>query len=79
MTDLLQAQGLCKSFGGIKAVTQANITVPAGSITGLIGPNGAGKTTFFNLLSNFINPDQGKVVFNGQEVQNLPSSNVITI
>ena len=73
MTDLLQAQGLCKSFGGIKAVAQANITVPAGSITGLIGPNGAGKTTFFNLLSNFINPDQGKVVFNGQEVQKLPS------
>ncbi len=73
MTDLLQAQGLCKSFGGIKAVTYANITVPTGSITGLIGPNGAGKTTFFNLLSNFITPDQGYVIFNGQPVQNLPS------
>jgi neutral amino acid transport system ATP-binding protein len=76
MADLLQAQGLCKSFGGIKAVTQANITVEAGSITGLIGPNGAGKTTFFNLLSNFIKPDQGQVIFNGQPVQNLPSHRI---
>jgi neutral amino acid transport system ATP-binding protein len=73
MTNLLQAQGLCKSFGGVQAVNQANITVEAGSITGLIGPNGAGKTTFFNLLSNFISPDQGQVIFNGQQVQNLPS------
>ncbi|MGB2926116.1 MAG: ABC transporter ATP-binding protein [Limnothrix sp.] len=69
---LLQASGLYKSFGGIHAVQNANINVPQGSITGLIGPNGAGKTTLFNLLSNFIPSDKGKVVFNGQEVQNLP-------
>lgn len=70
---LLQASGLYKSFGGIHAVQNANINVPKGSITGLIGPNGAGKTTLFNLLSNFIPSDKGKVIFNGQEVQNLPS------
>jgi neutral amino acid transport system ATP-binding protein len=72
VSDLLQAQGLCKSFGGIKAVNNAGIAVPQGSITGLIGPNGAGKTTFFNLLSNFIPPDQGQVLFNGQPVQTMP-------
>ncbi len=71
MIDLLRAENLCKSFGGIKAVNEACITVPAGSITGLIGPNGAGKTTFFNLLSNFIPPDRGQVLFNGQPVQNM--------
>ncbi|MHC5821359.1 MAG: ATP-binding cassette domain-containing protein, partial [Nostoc sp.] len=49
---LLVATGLSKSFGGIKAVNEAKIEVPKGSITGLIGPNGAGKTTLFNLLSN---------------------------
>jgi neutral amino acid transport system ATP-binding protein len=76
MTNLLQAQGLCKSFGGIKAVTHANITVEAGSITGLIGPNGAGKTTFFNLLSNFISPDQGQVIFNGQPIHHLSSHRI---
>jgi neutral amino acid transport system ATP-binding protein len=71
VTDLLRAENLCKSFGGIKAVNEASISVPMGSITGLIGPNGAGKTTFFNLLSNFITPDRGQVLFNGQAVQNM--------
>ncbi|MCP6758178.1 MAG: ABC transporter ATP-binding protein [Fischerella sp. CENA71] len=70
---LLAASGLCKSFGGIRAVDHAEIQVPTGSITGLIGPNGAGKTTLFNLLSNFIRPDKGKVVFDGEPIQHLPS------
>lgn len=68
---LLAATGLCKSFGGIQAVKDANIEVAKGRITGLIGPNGAGKTTLFNLLSNFIHPDQGKVIFDGEPIQNL--------
>ena len=71
--QLLVAQGLSKSFGGIKAVSDTNINVNRGSITGLIGPNGAGKTTLFNLLSNFINPDSGKVIFEGKAIHNLPS------
>jgi neutral amino acid transport system ATP-binding protein len=68
---LLSANSLCKSFGGIRAVDNASIAVPAGSITGLIGPNGAGKTTLFNLLSNFIHPDSGQVIFDGQPIQTL--------
>lgn len=68
---LLQAQGLCKSFGGLKAVNEAQITVQKGSITGLIGPNGAGKTTLFNLLSNFIRPDRGEVLLEGNPIQTL--------
>ncbi len=70
---LLAASGLCKSFGGIRAVDNAEIQVATGSITGLIGPNGAGKTTLFNLLSNFIRPDKGKVIFDGEPIQHLPS------
>lgn len=69
--SLLSATQLCKSFGGIKAVENASLEVKKGSITGLIGPNGAGKTTLFNLLSNFIHPDRGTVVFDGEQVQNL--------
>ncbi|MBN3896180.1 MAG: ABC transporter ATP-binding protein [Nostoc sp. NOS(2021)] len=68
---LLVATGLSKSFGGIKAVHEAKIEVPKGSITGLIGPNGAGKTTLFNLLSNFIRPDKGRVIFDGEPIHNL--------
>ncbi|WP_310481189.1 ABC transporter ATP-binding protein [Chamaesiphon sp. VAR_48_metabat_403] len=68
---LLSAQGLCKTFGGVKAVRQAGIEVTKGSITGLIGPNGAGKTTFFNLLSNFIRPDSGRIELNGRAIQHL--------
>lgn len=68
---LLAASGLTKSFGGIKAVDNAQIEVAKGSITGLIGPNGAGKTTLFNLLSNFTRPDRGRVIFDGEPIQQL--------
>ncbi|WNZ45121.1 ABC transporter ATP-binding protein [Leptolyngbya boryana CZ1] len=70
-TPVLSARGLVKSFGGIKAVNHAEIEVAPGSITGLIGPNGAGKTTLFNLLSNFIQPDQGQVLFDGEAIESL--------
>lgn len=68
---LLTATGIAKNFGGIKAVNNAEIEVKQGSITGLIGPNGAGKTTLFNLLSNFIRPDRGTVIFDGEQIQQL--------
>lgn len=68
---LLAATSLVKNFGGIKAVDNAAIEVAKGSITGLVGPNGAGKTTLFNLLSNFIHPDSGRVLFDGEPVHHL--------
>ena len=69
--SLLIAKGLSKNFGGIRAVNNALIEVKSQSITGLIGPNGAGKTTLFNLLSNFIKPDQGEVIFDGKKIDKL--------
>lgn len=74
--QLLTATGLSKSFGGIKAVNNAQINVRQGSITGLIGPNGAGKTTLFNLLSNFIRSDQGEVIFDEQPIHHLASHEI---
>ena len=77
-TSLLSATQLSKSFGGIKAVNNAQIEVKQGSITGLIGPNGAGKTTLFNLLSNFIKPDSGSVIFDDNPIHHLPPHQIAT-
>ncbi len=73
---LLAAGGLVKQFGGLVAIDDASIDVAQGSITGLIGPNGAGKTTLFNLLSNFIHPDKGRVLFDGEPIQQLQSHQI---
>ncbi|MEF8839550.1 MAG: ATP-binding cassette domain-containing protein, partial [Haloarculaceae archaeon] len=64
MSDLpLRVEGLQKHFGGITAVDGATFEVEKGSLTGLIGPNGAGKSTTFNLITGFLNPDAGTVLF----------------
>jgi neutral amino acid transport system ATP-binding protein len=76
---LLRATNLSKSFGGIKAVNNACLEVETGSITGLIGPNGAGKTTLFNLLANFIEADQGEILFNRQPIHHLPSHKIANL
>ena len=68
---LLQAQALSISFGGLKAVQDVSLAVPAGSISALVGPNGAGKTTLFGLLSGFLRPDQGKVLFDGRDITGM--------
>lgn len=73
---ILSANNLSKKFGGLKAVNNAMIRVKEGTITGLIGPNGAGKSTLFNLLSNFIKPDQGEVIFNDKYIHQMPSHQI---
>ncbi len=67
----LEVRDLHKGFGGIKAVNGCNLRIPAGQISGLIGPNGSGKTTTFNLLTGVIRPDQGEVIFKGENIANL--------
>jgi branched-chain amino acid transport system ATP-binding protein len=69
---LLELDGLSKSFGGLKAVQNVSLRVPAGTLTALIGPNGAGKTTLFALMSGFLVPDAGRVRFAGQDITGRP-------
>jgi branched-chain amino acid transport system ATP-binding protein len=59
--DVLTVEGIAVHFGGVAALSDANLSVRAGTVTGLIGPNGAGKTTLFNVISGLQQPDRGTV------------------
>jgi branched-chain amino acid transport system ATP-binding protein len=68
---LLETRNLTRHFGGLAAVNHVDLTVEKGEIVGLIGPNGAGKTTCFNLLSGFLRPTAGSIVFDGEDITGL--------
>ena len=68
MSTLLQIEGVGKSFGGLRAVQNVSLSVKAGRLSALIGPNGAGKTTLFALMSGFLKPDTGRVIFADQDI-----------
>jgi branched-chain amino acid transport system ATP-binding protein len=70
--QLLKVEGLCKSFGGLMAIKNLDFFVDEGEIVGIIGPNGSGKTTSLNLLTGFIKPNTGKVIFRGEDITGLP-------
>ena len=65
---ILETRGLTKEFLGFVAVADVNLRVARGSIHALIGPNGAGKTTVFNLLTRFLSPSSGTILFNGADI-----------
>jgi branched-chain amino acid transport system ATP-binding protein len=65
---ILQTKGLTKEFKGFVAVKDVSLTIRRGTIHALIGPNGAGKTTCFNLLTHFLTPTRGHIVYNGREI-----------
>ncbi|MDF6666655.1 ATP-binding cassette domain-containing protein, partial [Escherichia coli] len=65
---ILETRGLTKGFKGFTAVSDVNLRVQRGSIHALIGPNGAGKTTCFNLLTKFLVPMRGTILFNGVDI-----------
>jgi neutral amino acid transport system ATP-binding protein len=68
---MLEVKGLCKYFGGIRAVDDCSFRVERGSITALIGPNGAGKTTAFNCISRTMMPTKGEVWLDGERIDRL--------
>ena len=68
MEFILETRGLTKEFKGFVAVNNVDLKVQRGHIHALIGPNGAGKTTFFNLLTKFLTPTRGSIVYNGNDI-----------
>src|SRR3954451_7855639 len=75
-STLLRLDGISKSFGGLKAVSNLSFKVKAGTITSLIGGNGAGKTTAFNLITGNVTPDAGQIQFRDARVDRLPPHEV---
>ena len=65
---MLEVRGVSKRFGGLQAVADVSFSVGRAEILGIIGPNGAGKTTMFNLVSGFLRPSAGEVVFKGKSL-----------
>lgn len=70
--ELLRIEGVTKRFGGLTALDGLDISVEKGSIHGLIGPNGSGKTTTFNMICGTLEADEGRIVFDGDELTGLP-------
>lgn len=68
MSILLSVQGVTKRFGGLQALTRVTFDLPEGQILGLIGPNGAGKTTLFNVINGVYAPEEGRVIFRGEDI-----------
>jgi len=73
---ILETTGLTKNFGGFFAVSDVDLKVRAGTIHALIGPNGAGKTTCFNMLTKFLQPTRGKILFKGRDITGLKPAQV---
>lgn len=73
---MLEVQNLSIVFGGLKAVSDFNLTINEKEIVGLIGPNGAGKTTVFNMLTGVYTPTEGTISYLGEKIQGLKPYNI---
>ena len=71
MTPLLEARGLGRDFGALRAVADVSFAVQPGELRAVIGPNGAGKTTLFHLVSGLLAPSAGRVLLRGEDVTTL--------
>jgi branched-chain amino acid transport system ATP-binding protein len=68
---MLRIENVSKRFGGLVALRNITLEIRKGELSGLIGPNGAGKTTLFNVVSGFLRPTEGRILFDGQDVTDL--------
>jgi branched-chain amino acid transport system ATP-binding protein len=70
--SFVQVENVSRRFGNLVAVNDVSMSVELGELRAVIGPNGAGKTTFFNMISGFLMPSAGRIVFDGQDITSLP-------
>jgi ABC-type branched-subunit amino acid transport system ATPase component len=69
-------QDVSKSFGGLAAVRDCTVEIPQGCVVGIVGPNGAGKSTLFNLITGFIRPDGGRIIYKGENLVGLSPADI---
>ena len=74
--SILVVDALSKSFRGLQAIADVSFAIAAGSITSIIGPNGAGKSTLFNLVTGYLAPSSGRIVFNGRSITGLATNRI---
>lgn len=77
MPAVLEVRGLTKNFGGLTAVKDVSFTLEKGETLGIIGPNGAGKTTLFNLLTGYLKPSHGQIIFQGEDIAGLKPYKIV--
>jgi len=77
--EYLKIEKLRKTFGGVVAVDDVSFEVEQGTLLGIIGPNGSGKTTTVNLITGFLKPDSGKVLFKGRDIAGLRASKITNL
>jgi len=70
--SLLRLENVTKKFGGLVAVDKVSLEIKEGELIGIVGPNGSGKTTLFNVISGVFPPEEGTVIFDGQDITTLP-------
>lgn len=78
-SELLEIHGLNKNFDGVKALANFSCDLRRGEMLGLIGPNGAGKTTLFNVISGFILPNGGNIIFKGRKIVGVPPHRIANL
>jgi branched-chain amino acid transport system ATP-binding protein len=76
MPVILEARGLCKSFGAVTAAAEVSAAIAKDSVVGLIGTNGAGKTTFINMITGYLKPDRGAIEYEGRDITRLPPRDI---
>ncbi len=77
MSAVLEAKSLHKSFGAVTAAADVSVTVREREMVGVIGANGAGKTTFINMVTGYLKPSAGRILFRGREITGLPPREVV--
>ncbi len=76
MNEILQIKNVNKNFGGLKALNNVNINIKKNTLSAIIGPNGAGKTTLFNIICGNLKSNTGNIIFNNNDITNLPTHKI---